>query len=98
MKKTVKSLVLALVFVVGLSSCFTMEHTVGNGAQGASSTTERQWYVLWGLVPLNDVDSKQMAGGASDYTIKTERTFVDGLIGIFTGFVTIYPQSVTVTK
>lgn len=98
MKKTLKSLILSLVFVIGLSSCFTLEHTVGNGAQTGVEDTQRQWYVLWGLVPLNDVDTKAMAGGASDYTIKSERTFLDSVIGIFTGFVTIYPQSVTVTK
>ena len=98
MKKTVKSLILSCVFVVGLSSCFTLEHTVGSGAQNGVENTQRQWYALWGLVELNDVDSKQMAGGASDYTIVSERTFVDSLIGLFTGIVTIYPQSVTVTK
>lgn len=98
MKRTLKSLILSLVFVIGLSSCFTLEHTVGNGAQNGVEQTERQWYALFGLVPLNDVDSKQMAGGASDYTIKSEHTFVDVVIGIFTRIVTIYPKSVTVTQ
>lgn len=98
MKKNLKVLALAFAISIGLSSCFTMEHTVGSGAQGATTEQARQWYVLWGLVPLNDVDSKQMAGGATDYTIKTEQSFVDKVIGLFTGIITIYPQTVTVTK
>lgn len=96
--KTVKMLSLVLALAFTMSSCFTLEHTVGSGAEGSSTSTSRQWYALWGLVELNDVDSKAMAGGAENYTIKSQRTFVDGLIGIFTGIVTIYPQSVKVTK
>lgn len=98
MKKTIKVIALAFALSIGMSSCYTLEHTVGSGAQGATTETARQWYILFGLVPLNEVDSKAMAGGASDYTIKSEKTFVDSLIGIVTGIVTIYPQSVSVTK
>lgn len=54
--------------------------------------------VLWGLVPLNTVDSKAMAGGASDYTVKSEVSFVDGTITMFASIVTVRVQSVTVQK
>jgi hypothetical protein len=49
-------------------------------------------------VPLNSVDSQAMAGGASDYEIKTQRSFVDVVIGIFTGIITVHPRTVSVTK
>jgi len=98
MKRKLSALVLAIVLLAGTTSCYTMEHTVGSGAQGASTEEARQWYVLWGLVPLNEVDSKSMAGGATDYEIKTQMKFVDIVIGIFTGIVTVYPMSVEVTK
>jgi len=39
-----------------------------------------------------------MSGGATDYTIKTEFSVVDVVIGLFTGYVTVYPRTVTVTK
>ena len=94
-KVTSAVLIVNVLFVIG---CATHIHKVGNGAQGNDVMTQRQWYVLWGLVPINDVDSHTMAGGATDYEVKTEVNFVDAVISIFTGLLTVYPRSVTVTK
>jgi hypothetical protein len=55
-------------------------------------------YALWGLVPINEVDSKAMAGGASNYTIKSKVKFVDYVISAFTSAVTINVQTVSVLK
>ncbi len=79
-----------------LSSCMTVEHTIGQGAQGAQLSTERQWYVLWGLVPINKVDSKALAGGSENYTVKTEVAPLDVVINAVTGIVSVYSQSVEV--
>lgn len=81
-----------------LTACMTTTHKVGNGGSGASSEEHRMWYALWGLVPLNETDTSGMAAGATDYTVKTERNVIDVIIGIFTGFITVYPQTTTVTK
>jgi hypothetical protein len=89
-------LMVALCFVV--LGCFTIQHQVGKGAQTGVSIEKKQWFILWGLVPLNDVNTHEMAGGASDYTIKTEHSVVDVVISIVTSYVTIYPRTVTVTK
>lgn len=100
MKSIRKSLVLLSLFV-GLSilpACFSITHEVGAGAQGSKEVEKRQWYALWGLVALNDVDSKALAEGATDYTVKTERNALDFLIGLVAGFVTVTSQTVTVTK
>ncbi|RQV97723.1 hypothetical protein EH221_03560 [bacterium] len=91
------------VFLIGfmlvtLVGCYTNTHVVGKGAQGSDVTTARQWYVLFGLIPINEVDSQQMTGGAKDYTITTQFTFIDIVIGAFTGVVSIQPMTVTVTK
>jgi hypothetical protein len=59
---------------------------------------QRQWYILWGLVPLNNVDTYHMAGGTKDYEIKTEASALDVIISIFTGIVTVNSRTVTVTK
>ena len=80
------------------SGCYTMEHTVGEGAQSDAIEERRQWFVLFGLVPINEVDSAVMADGSEDYTITTEHTFVDVVIGLFTGIVSVYPKTVRVTK
>ena len=79
------------------SSCYTMTHTVGNGASGNNVTTQKQWYVIGGLVPLMVEDSKEIAAGATDYTVETKQSFVDILINGITGGI-IAPQTITVTK
>ena len=98
MRKTL-SLILATVFVaITISACYTQTHVVGRGAQSGVTETARQWYVLWGLVPINNVDSKGMAGGASDYTITTQDSFLDIIISSFTSVITVACRSVEVKK
>ncbi|UCH15342.1 MAG: hypothetical protein JSV22_05085 [Bacteroidales bacterium] len=96
--RKIKSLILAVVIAFALTACYTLEHTVGTGAQGNSVEHQRQWYALWGLVPINEVDSKQMAGDADNYTIKTEQQFIDLVISAFTSVASITVQSVEVRK
>jgi hypothetical protein len=96
MKKTVSLVLLASMLI--MVGCSTHMHVVGDGGKGGAKDSARQWYILWGIVPLNDVSSKTMAGGASNYTIKTQATFLDGLISVFTGIVTISCRTVEVSK
>lgn len=96
-KRIAATLVLAAM-LVAVSGCSMHMHKIGNGAAGTDVTMQRQWYVLWGLVPINTVDTATMAAGASDYDIKTEASFLDVVINIFTGAVTVYSRTVTVTK
>jgi hypothetical protein len=96
--KKVMTAVLLVAFCLVLVGCYTIEHQVGKGAQTGVSVEKKQWFILWGLVPLNNVDTHALSGGATDYSIKTQQSFVDVVIGIFTGYVTIYPRTVTVTK
>lgn len=95
-KATAAILLIAVVFT--MTSCFTHKHIVGNGPRGNTVVTERQWYVLWGLVPLNNPDTKAMAGGAQDYEITTQTSFLDIIINIFTGYITIYSRTIEVRK
>ncbi len=98
--KKMKSILLVAMFAItmALSSCYTLHHTVGEGAKGSQVTTQRQWYVLWGLVPINNVDTKAMAGNAKDYTITSEVTFIDYVITAFTSAITVVVQTVQVQK
>lgn len=84
--------------VVVMAGCAAHIHTVGGGPQGGTMLEERQWYVLWGLVPINKVDTQTMAAGATDYQIKTEQSALDVVINIFTGMISVYSRTVTVTK
>jgi hypothetical protein len=92
-------LVVAMVIILGLlMGCAAHIHKIGQGAQGAQKVEARQWYVLWGLVPINDVNTLNMSDGATDYTIKTEQSALDVLINIFTGYISVVSRTVTVTK
>ena len=91
-------LILGILFVIG---CSTHVHKVGNGAQGNDMNDmieARQWYVLFGSVPLNEVDKNVMAGGATDYEIKTQANLIDVVIGVFTAAVSVSSRTVTVRK
>ena len=57
---------LCIAFLLFMVGCAAHTHQVGAGAQGSETIEARQWYVLWGLVPVNDVDTHAMAAGATD--------------------------------
>ena len=90
-------LIVAMLFVIG---CAAHTHKVGKGAPGSTHivSVERQWYVVWGLVPINSVDTNAMAGGATDYEIKTSITPVDFLINAIGSYVTVHARTVTVRR
>ena len=94
-----------------LISCATHVHTVGYGPQTGTKVTSRQYYLLYGLVPLNSVDTNEMAGidlngnYITDYEIQTQTGPIDIVLafglGVFTygiGPAIIQSRTVTVTK
>jgi hypothetical protein len=97
-KKSITSGALALALLLGTSGCYTMTHTVGKGAQGNNKHEKRIWFALWGLVPISDFDSQELAGDAKDYTVQTQASPLDILINIFTLYITIGSRTVTVTQ
>lgn len=106
MKKVKTNSVVAL-FALGiiLSSCNATMHTVGTGGKGNCKSPgqfdakKKQWYLFWGLLPLNKVDSKELAGGAENYTVRTTTSFGDGLIAIPGSYLFgIRTQTVRVSK
>jgi Bor protein len=81
-----------------LTGCFTQSHIVGDGPQHAERVEARQWYVLFGLVPINRVDSAELAEGADDYEVRTSFAPLDILISVFTGLISVNPMTVSVTR
>ena len=98
MIKRIIALITVLALIVVVAGCATHIHKVGAGAQGSQFLEERQWYALWGLVPINTVDTNTMADGATNYEIKTETAALDVIINIFTSYVSIVSRTVIVTK
>jgi PBP1b-binding outer membrane lipoprotein LpoB len=95
MKKTLIVVLIAAFFLV---SCTTHVHTVGNGPQTGQTETAQQWFILFGLVPLNNVDTGAMAGGAADYEIQTQTAPLDIIIGMVIGFTSVSSRTVTVKR
>ncbi len=96
-KRTLKMVAIIFASSILLTSCFSYTSVVGEGAQG--NTTESQWnhYVIYGLAPVGVSNSKEMAGGAENYTVKTEQSFVNGLLYALS-FGLYSPTTTTVTK
>ncbi len=97
MRKTVTStVVVGLLFIV--VGCTTHIHKVGNGPQTMQASEAYQWYILGGLIPLNEIDTNTMAGNATDYEITTEYSPIDILIMIPASLISVSRRTVTVTK
>ena len=92
------STIIVVISTLILVGCSTHTHTVGAGPQSGQSESATQWYVLFGLIPLNDVDTGAMAGGSSNYEIQTTTGAADIIIGGITSYVTVTRRTVTVTK
>ena len=98
MRKSRFLLLGVLAVLVVFMGCMAHVHTIGNGPQGSEQVVAKQWYALWGLMPISVVDTHAMAGDKKNYEIKTETSVGDFIISIFTSIVTINCRTVTVTK
>jgi hypothetical protein len=86
----------ALGLLLSSSSCFVHEHRFGVGAVGVGSSSARQYYLLFGLVRLNDVDAQRLAAGKTSYAVRTSFTWWDFVLAPFLLPVTMSSRSVTV--
>ena len=96
-----------MIFSLLFVGCATHVHTVGYGPQTGVKATARQYYLLWGLVPLNTVDTNEMAGTdingnqIENYEIQTQFGILDIAIN-WVSAVTIgglvSSRTVTITK
>ena len=94
-------MIISMLFI----GCATHVHNIGTGPETGYKVTARQWYLFYGLVPLNSVDTNEMANSAENYEIQTQVGTVDIGISIGLAMVTwgigpaiIQSRTVTVTK
>ncbi len=97
MKKRLFNGLLMAGLLVSLSSCYTYTYTVGNGPQTNAKVQEKNHYVIFGLAPIKTSDPIKMAGGASNYQVTIQHTFIDGLLNAIT-FGIYTPTTTTVVK
>ena len=96
--KALKVLVLTLLLVSVLAGCTAHVYTMGDGPQKGMVDQQRQWYILCGLVPLNNVDVGEMIGDDVNYEVRTASEPLDIVIGWCTSCVTVTCRTVTVKK
>ena len=59
------------------SACVSHTHVVGLGATGTGNTVARQFYLFFGLFPVNTIDTQRMAPDLTSYTVETSFGLVD---------------------
>lgn len=96
MKKIALNLFLVFAISVLFSSCYTLTYSVGEGAKTGVDVMERNHYLIYGLAPVKTSDPSKMAGGAKDYTVTIQHTFIDGLLNAIT--FGIYSPTTTIVK
>ena len=95
----VKIIILLLAISIFTLSCsYQHSHLIGKGPQTGASLSKKQWYAVWGLVPMNEVDIEKLSGGAEDYEIHTRQRADDFFINLITGILGFTSRTVTVTK
>ena len=97
-KAVVMIMIVSSLFLIG---CSTHVHTVGTGPLTGVENTARQYYLLYGLVPLNSVDAAELAGSAANYEIQTQVGPMDAVINIASAVAIlglVSSRTVTVTK
>ena len=97
MFKNAKLAIVVLATAMSLTSCYTYTSVVGKGPQKNESVTKWNHYVVYGLAPVGVSDSQQMVNGATDYSVYTRQTFVNGLVSALT-FGIYTPTTTTVKK
>ena len=78
------------------AGCVHHRHSVGLGATGTRVQTQRQYYILFGLIDANDVSAQRMADGLTSYTIETRFGFFDLLLQPLLLPLTMTSRTVTV--
>ena len=84
-----------------LSGCFATTHVVGAGGisdgKADYDAKRKKWFLLFGVIPLDDVNAQQLSGDAQDYTVRETFTFIDGMISAVTVGIVV-PRTIRVSK
>lgn len=87
---------LALLFAP--TACQVHTHRVGGGATGLGQESERQFYLFFGLVRINDVNVQRYTADLTSYEIRSEFSWLDLLLAPLLLPFTVTTRTVTVSK
>lgn len=98
-----KKVIFYLLIVCLFSSCYASRHYVGDGGKydGTDMTKydvkKKQWFLLAGLIPLDDVTADQLAGDSKNYTVREVSSLGDMIITTIT-FGIASPRTIRISK
>ena len=96
-RKSLRNASIYVAMLLVLNSCYSYTSVVGKGAQGDTKVVKNNTYFIHGLVKTKQSNPKEMADGATNYTVETKHTFINGLLTAIT-FGIYAPTTTTVTK
>jgi hypothetical protein len=76
--------------------CMVHEHRVGAGPAGVGAASFRQYYLLFGLMQINDVDVQRALLGKPSFAVTTSFGFTDFLLTTLLAPLTVCTRSVGV--
>ncbi len=88
----------ALVCLVGLSSCFSTTHVVGQGATQGIEAEGHSYWIFYGLTSLDSQRPELLAEDATSYEVTTYFSFTDLLLNLFTFPFTVIRGTVQVRR
>lgn len=92
---TVRTL-LAVALSFAATGCVSHQHVVGLGPTGTGSVSARQYYMLFGLLQVNEVDTQRFAPELTSYSIDTRFSLTDLLLTTLLLPLTVTTRTVTV--
>jgi Bor protein len=90
MRNSIKTLIAGVIITLSLSSCFNSRIMVGDiTATQPLKEVNKAWnhHLIFGLVPLSNTNmnvKEFLPEGQSDYLVKTNRNFVNYIVGAIT--------------
>ena len=102
LKNTFKAF-MAVLLIAALNGCYTTTHIVGSGGNydgkkiANYDAKKKKWFLLGGLVPLDDVSAHEIKGDAVNYTSRETHSFGDLVIGGATLGI-VAPKTIRISK
>jgi len=107
--KRLVSLILVVALVLTFAGCYTVNIKAPEGKKiylaskpvVSPDNSKKVFYILWGLVPITDnstVDLLANYPDGSEVAVSTKYTFIDQIINMIAGLLTINCQTVEVQR
>ena len=96
--KKISLLFLLIVFMGATFSCTKTRLIVGEGSKSGIVNSQKNWYILWGAVPIIEANQEELIGDAKNYEYVTETDLLDSIINAAGIMLSVGTRTVKVIK